>query len=80
MASVTVAVAPLNFTTLSEAVVLKFVPVTITVSPTIPIEGENSVMVTTLGVSTSSLQDDRINAKQTINAFGCVCKTFLIMV
>ncbi len=43
--AVTVAVVPLNCTVLLAGVVLKFVPVIVTVVPTGPLEGVNEVMV-----------------------------------
>jgi hypothetical protein len=45
VAAVTVAVVPLNLTTLFAGVVLKFVPEIVTVAPTAPLDGENPVMV-----------------------------------
>jgi hypothetical protein len=77
VASVTSAIAPLNVTMFSAGPALKFVPVTITVSPTTPVEGENSVMVA-FGISASSLHDDTINAKQVMrrNAVESVLKVF----
>jgi hypothetical protein len=45
VAAVTVAVVPLNLTTLFAGVVLKFVPEIVTVAPTAPFDGENPVKV-----------------------------------
>jgi hypothetical protein len=57
VAAVTVAAIPLKVTVLAEAVVLKFVPVIITVVPTTPLVGVKLVMVgdTVVVVSSSSL-------------------------
>jgi hypothetical protein len=43
--AVTMAETPLNCTIFSEGVVLKFVPVIVTASPSSPVEGANNVMV-----------------------------------
>jgi hypothetical protein len=43
--AVTVAVVPLNLTTLLAGVVLKFVPVMVTAAPMIPDKGSKLVMV-----------------------------------
>ena len=48
----TVAVVPLNFTVLLAAVVLKFVPVIVTVAPTKPLVGLKLAMVGVVAVVT----------------------------
>jgi hypothetical protein len=45
VAAVIVALVPLKVTTLLAGVVLKFVPVIVTLAPTAPLEGENPVSV-----------------------------------
>jgi hypothetical protein len=45
VAAVTIAVVPLNATTLLAGVVLKFVPEIVTVAPIAPLDGENPVKV-----------------------------------
>src|SRR5690606_35298978 len=54
----TMAVVPLNFTTLSASVLPKFVPVMMTVVPTVPLKGLTSTIVGCPISSLPSLQAD----------------------
>jgi hypothetical protein len=65
----TVAVTPLNITVFSAAVVLKFVPWIVTVSPTLPLDGKKPVIM--------SPQPARTKKDPMVTALPTPCMIFI---